>query len=162
MEFIKASNLYSLNKSTYVNLRWIAYIGQIIAILIVQFFLKFKFDYFICISIIFLSVLTNIFLQFKIKENQLKNSTSTFYLIFDIFQLASLFFFTGGITNPFVFLIIIPAVFSSQYLHFYSSIIIVIVTTVILFFLTFFYHYLPHPEELHFHVPNYQFKYFHS
>ena len=155
MEFIKTSNLYSLNKSTYVNLRWIAYIGQIITILIVQFFLKFKFDYFICISIIFLSVLTNIFLQFKIKENQLKNSTSTFYLIFDIFQLASLFFFTGGITNPFVFLIIIPAVFSSQYLHFYSSIIIVIFTTIILSFLTFYYYDLPHPGEWHFHAPVY-------
>ena len=40
------SNLYSLNKSTYVNLRWIAYIGQIIAILIVQFYLTQNFfDY---------------------------------------------------------------------------------------------------------------------
>ena len=155
MEFIKTSNLYSLNKSTYVNLRWIAYIGQLIAILIVQFFLKYKFDYFTCISIIFISIFTNFFLQFKIKENQLTNTISTVYLIYDILQLALLFFFTGGITNPFIFLIIIPAVFSSQYLHFYSSIIIVIVTTVILLFLTFFYHDLPHPEELHFHVPEY-------
>ena len=81
MEFIKTSDLYSLNKSTYVNLRWIAYIGQIIAILIVQFFLQFKFNYFICISIIFFSVLTNIFLQFKIKENQLKNNNSTLFLM---------------------------------------------------------------------------------
>ena len=155
MEFIKTSNLYSLNKSTYVNLRWIAYIGQIIAILTVQFFLQFKFNYFICITIIFFSVLTNIFLQFKIKENQLKNNNSTFFLIFDILQLAALFFFTGGITNPFIFLIIIPAVFSSQYLHLYSSIIIVIFTTVILSFLTFYYYDLPHPERLHFHVPDY-------
>ena len=155
MEFIKTSNLYSLNKSTYVNLRWIAYIGQLIAILIVQFFLKYKFDYFTCISIIFISIFTNFFLQFKVKVNQLNNTLSTVYLTFDILQLALLFFFTGGITNPFIFLIIIPAVFSSQYLHFYSSIIIVIVTTVILLFLTFFYHDLPHPEELHFHVPEY-------
>ena len=61
MEFIKTSNLYSLNKSTYVNLRWIAYIGQLIAILIVQFFLKYEFDYFICVSIIFISIFTNFF-----------------------------------------------------------------------------------------------------
>ena len=29
MKFLKTSSLYFLNKSTYVNLRWIAYIGQI-------------------------------------------------------------------------------------------------------------------------------------
>ena len=44
MEFFKTSNLYSLNKNTYVNLRWIAYIGQITAILIVQFYLKQKLE----------------------------------------------------------------------------------------------------------------------
>ena len=43
MELSKASNLYSLNKSTYVNLRWIAYIGQLSAIITVQFLLKFNF-----------------------------------------------------------------------------------------------------------------------
>ena len=68
MEFTKTSNLYSLNKSTFVNLRWIAYLGQITAILIVQFFLQYKFNYLICISIVFLSVLTNFFLQFKINS----------------------------------------------------------------------------------------------
>ncbi len=155
MEFIRTSNLYSLNKSTYVNLRWIAYLGQLIAILIVQFFLQYKFNYLICISIVFLSILTNFFLQFKIKDNQLNNFASSIYLIFDILQLAILFFFTGGITNPFIFLIIIPAIFSSQYLHFYSSIVIVIVITFSLFFLTFYYYDLPHPGELHFHAPDY-------
>ena len=95
MEFTKASNLYSLNKNTYVNLRWIAYIGQITAILIVQFYLKYEFKYFICISIIFFSILSNLYLQFKIRDNQLKNFTSTIYLVFDILQLAALFFLTG-------------------------------------------------------------------
>ena len=32
MEFIKASKTFYLNKSTYVNLRWIAIIGQLITI----------------------------------------------------------------------------------------------------------------------------------
>ena len=155
MELIKTSNLYSLNKSTYVNLRWIAYLGQLSAILIVQFFLKYNFNYFICISILFFSILTNFYLQFRIKENQLNNFISSVYLLFDIFQLGLLFFFTGGITNPFIFLIIIPAIFSSQYLHLYSSIIIVIIITIILSFLTFFYFDLPHPGKLHFHAPDY-------
>ena len=76
----ETSKLFSLHKSTYINLRWIAYAGQLSAILIVQFFLEYKFNYFFCISIIFFSVLTNLYLQFKIKDNQLNNFTSTIYL----------------------------------------------------------------------------------
>ena len=156
MKFFQTSSLYSLNKSTYVNLRWIAYIGQLSAILIVEFFLKFKFNYFTCISIIFFSVLTNLYLQFKIKENQLNNFTSTIYLSYDILQLGLLLFITGGITNPFVFLIIIPAVFSSQYLNIWSSIILVLFITIVLVILTFFHYDLPHPKQIaSFHAPDY-------
>ena len=155
MKFLETSKLYSLNKSTYVNLRWIAYIGQLSAIIIVQFFLQFKFYYLTCISIIFLSILTNIYLQFKLKENQLSNFTATLYLSYDIGQLGFLIFLTGGITNPFIFLIIIPAIFSAQYLNIWSSIILATFTSVILIILTFFYYELPHPETLHFHAPDY-------
>ena len=114
MKFLETSKLYSLNKSTYINLRWIAYIGQLSAILIVQFFLQFKFDYLICIAIVCLGILTNIYLQFKVKENQLTNFSASIYLSYDIGQLGFLFFLTGGITNPFIFLIIIPTIFSSD------------------------------------------------
>ena len=155
MRFLKSSNLYYLNKSTYVKLRWIAYIGQLIAIFCVQFILNFKFNYFICISIILVSILTNLYLNFKIKEKQLNNLISTLYLSFDILQLGLLFYLTGGITNPFIFLIIIPAVFSSQYLYIKSSIILVSITAACLTFLTFFYYDLPHPNILHFHAPDY-------
>ena len=155
MKFFQTSNLYLLNKSTYINLRWIAYIGQLMAILIVEFLLNFKFHYFTCIVIIFFSVLTNLYLQFKIKENQLNNFISTIYLSYDILQLGLLFFITGGITNPFIFLIIIPAVFSSQYLHIWSSSVLVLFITLVLVFLTFFHYDLPHPETVHFHAPDY-------
>jgi len=155
MKFFETSNLYSLNKSTYVNLRWIAYIGQLIAILFVEFILGFNFNYFTCISIIFISVLTNLYLQFKVKENQLKNFISTIYLSYDILQLGLLFFFTGGITNPFIFLIIVPAVFSSQYLNIWSSILLVTSIILILIVLSFFYYQLPHPREIYFKAPDY-------
>ena len=155
MKFLETSTLYSLNKSTYLNLRWIAYIGQISAILIVQFFLQFKFNYLACVSVICLSILTNIYLQFKVKENQLSNFTATSYLSYDIGQLGFLIFLTGGITNPFIFLIIIPAIFSAQYLNVLSSIILGIFTSIILVILTFYYYELPHPDELHFHAPEY-------
>ena len=155
MKFLETSKIYSLNKSTYINLRWISYIGQLTVILIVQFFLQFKFYYLACISIVFLSILTNFYLLFKIKENQLSNLVATSYLSYDIGQLGLLIYLTGGITNPFVFLIIIPSIFSAQYLNIWSSIILVTLTSLILIILTFFYYELPHPETLHFHAPEY-------
>ena len=157
MEFVKAKTIFYLNKSTYVNLRWIAIIGQLTTVLFVQFLLNFKFNYFLCIFIIFLSILTNIYLQFKYKKNQIKNSLSTIYLSFDIILLGILFYLTGGVSNPFIFLIIVPAVFSSQYLTLYSSIVLVSLIIIILIILTFFYVDLPHPGELHFHAPDYYF-----
>ena len=155
MKFLETSKIYSLNKSTYINLRWISYIGQLTVILIVQFFLQFKFYYLVCISIVLLSILTNLYLLFKIKENQLSNFVATSYLSYDIGQLGLLIYLTGGITNPFVFLIIIPSIFSAQYLNIWSSIILVTLTSLILIILTFFYYELPHSETLHFHAPEY-------
>ena len=155
MEFVRAKTTFYLNKSTYVNLRWIAIIGQLIAVFFVQFILNFKFNYIACVSVIFLSILTNFYLQFKFKQNQLNNLHSTVYLSFDILQLGILFFLTGGITNPFIFLIIVPAVFSSQYLNIYSSIILVTLIILILSILTFYYIDLPHPGEFDFHAPDY-------
>ncbi len=155
MRFIDNSKSYTLNKSTYVNLRWIAFIGQVSSILFVEFILNFKFNYFPCLIIIIVGISTNLYLQFRIKENQINNLLSLSYLSYDILQLGFLFFLTGGITNPFIFLIIIPAVFSSQYLSVKSSIIIVTLTVLILILLTFFYYKLPYPSELHFHVPDY-------
>ena len=155
MKFFEASNLYSINKSTYSNLRWIAYLGQLSTILFVEFFLNFKFNYLACIGILLFSILTNLYLQFRIRENQINNYISTIYLVFDITQLGLLFFFTGGITNPFIFLIIVPAVFSSQYLNITSNVIQVIFVILTLAILSFFYYDLPHQWELHFHAPNY-------
>ncbi len=157
MKFKETSELYSLNKSTYINLRWIAYFGQLTAILFVEFVLKFNFNYLICIFVIFFSALTNLYLELGIKENQLNNSLSTLFLSFDIIQLAILFYLTGGITNPFIFLIIVPAVFSSQQLTLKSSILLVFLIILSLIILSFLHLELPHPNDIdfHFHAPNY-------
>ena len=45
MEFGQTSKTYSLNKSTYINLRWIGIIGQLITINSVKFIFGFEFDY---------------------------------------------------------------------------------------------------------------------
>ena len=47
-----------------------------LSIFVVEFILNFKFNYLPCLTIISFGVITNIYLQFKIKENQINNFLS--------------------------------------------------------------------------------------
>ena len=146
---------FQLNKRTFVNLRWIALLGQLLTIVVVKFVLKFEFDFLYCILIVAIGIFTNLYLQFKTTQNPLNNFYSTTYLAYDIFQLGCLLYLTGGITNPFIFLLIIPSVFSSTYLTLASTIFLGLLTILFVVILTFFYLPLPHDENFHFHVPDY-------
>ena len=144
-----------LDKKTLVILRWIAIVGQYIAISIVYFILDFELPFFYCSAIILLGVITNIYLRFKVKKNQLSNLSSTIYLLYDLLQLAGLLYLTGGITNPFTILLIVPAIVSSTFLTLKSTLNLSFITILILIVLTLHHLPLPHPGEFHFHVPNY-------
>lgn len=154
-KLFKSSKDFQLDKSTFVNLRWIALLGQFATINVVKLIFQFDFYFLVCNFIVGIGVLTNLLLQFKIKQNQLNNNLSTIYLAYDIIQLGILIYLTGGITNPFIFLLMIPSVFSSTYLKLISTINLVVITIFILIFLTFFHFDLPNPKYLHFHVPDY-------
>jgi len=151
----KSSKDFQLDKSTFVKLRWIALLGQLVTISIVKIIFQFDFHFLLCNFIVGIGVFTNLLLQFKIKQNQLNNNLSTIYLAYDIIQLGILIYLTGGINNPFIFLLIIPSVFSSTYLKLISTINLAIITIFILIFLTFFHFNLPSSKDLHFHVPDY-------
>jgi two-component system sensor histidine kinase RegB len=154
-KLFKFSKDFQLNKSTFVNLRWMALLGQFAAVNVVKLVFQFDFYFLVCNFIVGTGVLTNLFLQFKIKQNQLNNNLSTIYLTYDIIQLGILIYLTGGVTNPFIFLLIIPSVFSSIYLKLSSTINLVVITIFIIIILTFFHFDLPNPMNLHFHVPDY-------
>ncbi len=153
-DFFKSKDNIQLDKRTLVILRWIALVGQYLTINIVYFFFKFELPFLQCSLIILIGVLTNFYLQFKFKKNQLNNFTSTIFLLYDLIQLASLLFLTGGITNPFSILLIVPAIVSSTFLTLRSTINLSITTITILIALTIYNFPLPHYGELHFHVPD--------
>ena len=44
MKFFETSKYFSLKKSTYINLRWIAIIGQLITVNIIYFVFDFRFS----------------------------------------------------------------------------------------------------------------------
>ena len=153
-EFFKSKDNIQLDKKTLVVLRWIAIVGQYLTISIVYFLFKFELPFFYCSLVIFVGVLTNLYLQFKFKKNQLNNFASTSFLFYDLFQLSLLLYLTGGITNPFAILLIVPAIVSSTFLNLKSTINLSIITIIILIVLTIYNLPLPHYGELHFHVPD--------
>ena len=144
--FRLGENLH-LDRKTLAFLRWIAIIGQLTAIITVYYFLKLEFPVLIALTVIFLGFLTNLFLQFKIKTILLKDFYASAFLIYDILQLSFLLYLTGGISNPFSILIIVPTIVSSTFLSMGTTIILVILTIIFLFLLTFFHFPLPGIHE---------------
>ena len=145
----------NLDKRTLVFLRWIAIFGQLFSINLVYFFLDLNFPVLICHLIIILGLLSNVFLQFKIKASLLKDLYSTSFLILDIFLLSVLLFLTGGIFNPFSILIIVPTIVSSTFLSMGSTIVLGSFTIFLLFFITFFHMPLPGMEDYILSFPDY-------
>ena len=157
MKFFEASKTYSFKKSIYINLRWIGILGQFIAVNFVYLILKFEFDFIISNLIIFLGVISNLYLIYIYDKTQLTDRSAFLFLLIDLIQLGSLVYLTGGITNPFVIFLLIPSVFSSSNLSFKTNTLLVFLTTFIIIFLTFYSQDLPKPLSEHFHVSSYYY-----
>ena len=153
--FLKYDEDLTLQKKTVVILRWIALIGQLITIYVVHFFLELNLPIILCSITIFCGGLTNIFIQFTFKKNQLSNIESTILLFYDVIQLAVLIYLTGGVTNPFVIFLVVPAIVSSTLLNLTSTFFLSFITIITLVLLTFNYFPLPSEGNIHFHVPDY-------
>ena len=119
-----------LDKKTFTSLRFIALTGQLITVSFVHFYLNFIFPFIESLIIIFVGFLTNLYLQFVVKNNQLNNIKSTLFLFYDLAQLSILIFLTGGITNPFCILLIIPTIISSTFIDLVSTLILGFFTTI--------------------------------
>ena len=149
MEFLNNSKNYSLNRKTYINLRWIAILGQLAAINFSIFILNFEFSYIKSNIVIFIGAISNIYLLSFYEKNLLSNRTAFNFLIIDILQLSLLLFLTGGILNPFIIFLIIPSVFASLSLEKKTNYLLILITLISIIMLTFFYEEtgLPFPKK---------------
>ena len=147
MEFGQDSKTYtfSLNKNTYVNLRWIGIIGQFITINTVSFILKFEFNFILANIIVFFGALSNLALIYFYKKTQLSEIYSFYFLVLDIFQLSFLLYLTGGTINPFSIFLLIPSIFASTSLNLKTNILLIIITIFSIIIITFFHEELPSP-----------------
>ena len=103
--------------SNLIKIRWIAIIGQILTILLVNNYLDISILIIECLFVVFLSICVNFFSYFiQKKNNKISDSQAFFFLLFDTSQLGILLFLTGGIFNPFAILILAPVIISASYL----------------------------------------------
>jgi two-component system sensor histidine kinase RegB len=99
---------------TLVRLRWLAVLGQFGAVLVVHFGLEFEVPIWACLAVIALSALLNVALRIGFRETQwLEPDRAAWLLGFDIAELAALLYLTGGLENPFAYLLLGPVLISA-------------------------------------------------
>ena len=157
MKFFETSKYHSFKKSTYITLRWIGILGQLVAVNFVYFFVDTNFNVISSNIIIFLGILSNLYLIFVYKKTQLSDRSAFLFLLIDILQLGVLLYLSGGITNPFVIFLLIPSVFSSSNLSFKTNTLLVMLTVMIILLLTFLYQDLPVNLNIEFHNNHYYY-----
>ena len=103
---------------TLSNLRWLAIVGQSVALFLVYFALDYPLPIFYCALAIAVSAALNILLALRYgPTHRLTNREATFYLAFDVLQLAALLYLTGGLANPFALMFLGPVVIAATTLN---------------------------------------------
>ena len=99
----------SLRIETIVRLRWVAVVGQLATVAIVYWGFGFEFPVIPCLMMIALSAGLNIILSVRFSASErLRSGFASNMLVYDTIQLAALLFLTGGLQNPFAFLMVVP------------------------------------------------------
>jgi two-component system sensor histidine kinase RegB len=102
---------------TILRLRWLAALGQLTAIFIVAQGLEFEVPVVACVAVVGVSALLNLALQIAFNPMQrLEPFQAAGLLALNIVELAALLFLTGGLQNPFSFLLLAPVLISATVL----------------------------------------------
>ncbi len=121
-----------------IKIRWLAIIGQLSTLLIVNLIFDFSIPFKECLLVVLLSIFINIFSYYIQKDNPTLNYKKTFlFLIFDISQLVALLYLTGGIFNPFIILILAPIIISASYLPALWTILLSVYSISLIFFINY-------------------------
>jgi len=133
---------------TILRLRWLAALGQLAAIFIVEQGLEFDVEVVPCLAIIGSSALLNLVLQVWFNPmERLEPAFAAALLALNIIELAGLLFFTGGLQNPFSFLFLAPVLISSTALPIRLTIALGMLAVACASVLVFFYFPLPWDSE---------------
>lgn len=104
-----------LRLQTIVRLRWLAVLGQSITVIGAYWVLGIDLPIAGCLGVIALSAWLNVALRIRYPaSHRLKSGYAFLMLGYDILQLTALLYLTGGLQNPFVFLLIAPVAVSAS------------------------------------------------
>ena len=104
----------TLRLDTLMRLRWLAIFGQFGAVLVVKFGLDFEISLWMCLGIIALYAAFTIVTRVKLGgQLRLPAELAAWLLAADILELALLLALTGGLQNPFSFLLLGPVLISA-------------------------------------------------
>uniref|UniRef100_A0A2A4Z4Y5 histidine kinase n=1 Tax=OCS116 cluster bacterium TaxID=2030921 RepID=A0A2A4Z4Y5_9PROT len=143
-----------LRLQTSILLRWLAVMGQSFAVLFVHFVLGFKLPLIWCFIPIILSANLNITLAILFPSSKrLSGVYAAALFSYDLLQLATIFYFTGGLQNPFVFLFIVPVCVSATILQRNSTIWLASLAILLITFLGFYHEALPWTAGDQFKIP---------
>src|SRR6187549_2002711 len=104
-----------LRLQTIVRLRWLAVLGQTITVVGAYWVLGIDLPIGGCLAVIALSAWINVALRIRYPASQRLRSHYAFVMLaYDVLQLAALLYLTGGLENPFAFLLIAPVTVSAS------------------------------------------------
>ena len=107
-----------LRLQTIVRLRWLAVLGQSVTVIGAYWVIGIDLPIGWCLAVIALSAWINVVLRIRYPASQrLKSSYAFMMLGFDVLQLSALLYLTGGLENPFAFLLIAPVAVSASTLR---------------------------------------------
>jgi two-component system, sensor histidine kinase RegB len=143
-----------LRLQTIVRLRWLAVLGQTITVIGAYWVLGINLPVAACLAVISLSAWLNVALRIRYPASQrLKSAYAFLMLAYDILQLAALLYLTGGLENPFAFLLIAPVAVSASTLPVRITAALGLLAIGVASVLTFYHHPLPWFHHTEFILP---------
>ena len=143
-----------LRRSTLVYLRWMGIAGQVIALLVVGLGLGYELPALPCILAVSASFVLNLLIGLMLPlDRRVEGVEATLQLGFDVIQLGTLLYWTGGITNPFALLFIAPVVTGATTLNRLTLTVLGLLVAAVSAFLIYSHHPLPWVAEAGFKLP---------
>lgn len=143
-----ALGLPGVRVRTLLTIRWIAIIGQLVTLLIVGVVLKYPLPFWPTLAALAASVAVNVgSMLYHSPKDYLTGREASVHLAFDLLQLSVLLYLTGGLTNPFSVLVVVPVTISSTLLSQRNTIFLFLLATACITAVALFSLPLPWPGE---------------
>ncbi len=148
-DILSASGGVRLQSLVYI--RWLAVFGQAFALVLVHKVLGFELPIFPAFLLVSASALVNILVSLSYKSTvRLSDRGAILYLFYDALQLTGLLYLTGGLSNPFSLLFLVPVTISATNLSLKGTVFLGLTTIGAITFLALFNEPLPLPPgEIH-------------